>query len=265
MIENANIFGRYVAPSLGPASGIHSLQAAALRRNGNVWPINTASLPYTTNLFAHFDAADGATIFDSNSGGSQTANNGAVGRWEDKSGNGRHWIQATANNRPVLRENNRAGRAGIEFDGTNDGLTFVATLPSTATVFYVLNIETSNRVPFKEDDTTSNYFGYYHTAEGGNAVGAGTAQRWYINGREMNNWDGNMTPYFVRFWTFSNGVVTTCIKGLQLSTWSGLSIGAYTGAFFDGFAYEVIIYSEAVSDTNRALVETYLRSKWQTG
>lgn len=264
MRQNGSIVGKYSTPNLGPASGVHSLSTQGLRVNGGLWPINTASLPYSTNLFAHFDAADGATIFDSNSGGSQTANNGAVGRWEDKSGNGRHLVQATANNRPVLRENNRAGRAGIEFDGTNDGLTFVSTLTSAMTFFYVINFETgSTRVPFKEDDS-ANFFGYVHTS-GNSSQSAGSVQRWYANGRELNDFDINPLASFVRFWTFSNGVVTACVKNLTLNTWSGLGVGGYASNMLDGFVYEIIIYDEAVSDANRVTVERYLRSKWQTG
>lgn len=264
MRQNGSIVGKYSTPNLGPASGIHSLSTQGLRVNGDLWPINTASLPYTTNLFAHFDAADGATIFDSNSGGSQTANNGAVGRWEDKSGNGRHLVQATANNRPVLRENNRAGRAGIEFDGSNDGMTFTSTLTSAMTFFYVINFETSNKIPFKEDDS-NNFFGYIHTGSVGSSQNAGSAHRYYTNGRELNDFDYLAEQRWMRLWTFSNGAVATCIKNLALNTWSGLGVGGYSSFMLDGFVYEIIIYNEAINDANRITVERYLRSKWQTG
>lgn len=264
MIENANIFGKYQAPTLGTVSGIHSMQAVALRRNGNIWPVNTASLPYTTNLFAHFDADDGATIFDSNSGGSATTNGGEVGRWEDKSGNGRHFVQSVANSRPLLRTGNRNGRSGIEFDGSNDGMTFAATLPAAATVFYVIRMDTSNRVLFKEDDA-NNFFGYVNTGTTSAQQNAGTSLRYFINGAATTDYDWTPTQQFVRFHTFSNGLVTACVRNLALNTWSGLGLGGYSGFMLQGMAYEIIIYSESISDANRALVETYLRSKWQTG
>ena len=47
------------------------------------------------------DASDLSTIYDTSVGGSLVADGGSVGRWEDKSGNARHAIQATAGNRPV--------------------------------------------------------------------------------------------------------------------------------------------------------------------
>jgi hypothetical protein len=53
----------------------------------------------TTNLW--LDAADSSTLFDASVGGSLVADGGNVGRWEDKSGNARHAIQATSGNRPV--------------------------------------------------------------------------------------------------------------------------------------------------------------------
>jgi hypothetical protein len=263
MIENANILGKYQAARLGQSGGMHSLQAVALRRNGGVWPVTTASLPYTANLFAHFDADDGATIFDSNSGGSATTNGGAVGRWEDKSANGRHLVQATANNRPLLRTGHRVGRSGIEFDGTNDGLAFVATLPSACTVFHVISSSVSNKIPFKEDDS-NNYFGYIHTSASGGSQNSGTAIRYFINGAATSDYDWTPETRFVRFHTFSNGVVTTCIRNLTLNTWSGLSLADYASFVWSGFFYELIIYSESISDANRALVEAYLMSKWRT-
>ena len=47
------------------------------------------------------DAADASTVYDTSVGGSLTDDGGNVGRWEDKSGNARHAIQATSGNRPV--------------------------------------------------------------------------------------------------------------------------------------------------------------------
>jgi hypothetical protein len=262
MIENANIIGKYQAARVGQSSGIHSLQAVALRRNGSVWPVSTAALPYTTNLFAHFDADDGATLFDSNSGGSAATNGGAVGRWEDKSGNGRHFVQSVANSRPLLRTAHRVGRNGIEFDGSNDGMTFVATLPTSCTVFYVISFTTSNKIPFKEDDS-SNYFGYVHTGTGASQQGAGN-HRYFINGQATTDYDWVPPQNFVRFHTFSNGVVASCIRGIPLSTWSGLGIGGYSSFMLEGHVYEIVIYNESISDANRALVEQYLMSKWRT-
>lgn len=52
------------------------------------------------------DAADASTV---------TTVSGAVSQWSDKSGNGRHFTQATADNRPVYSTNLQNGRNGITF------------------------------------------------------------------------------------------------------------------------------------------------------
>jgi hypothetical protein len=67
------------------------------------------------------DASDGSTVFDAVSGGSPVAPGGAVWRWEDKSGNGRHFTQSTTNNHPTYT-GTLNGRNVITFDGSNDEL-----------------------------------------------------------------------------------------------------------------------------------------------
>jgi hypothetical protein len=74
------------------------------------------------NLAAWFDASDSSTLFDATTGGSLVAADGAVARWEDKSGNGRHATQGTANNRPLRKLALLAGRDALFFDGSNDAL-----------------------------------------------------------------------------------------------------------------------------------------------
>jgi hypothetical protein len=74
------------------------------------------------NLSAWYDASDSSTLFDATTGGSLVAADGAVARWEDKSGNGRHATQGTANNRPLRKLALLAGRDALFFDGSNDNL-----------------------------------------------------------------------------------------------------------------------------------------------
>lgn len=58
---------------------------------------------YLPGLSLWLDAADRATLFDADTAGNlQLTDAAAVGRWEDKSGNARHFIQATAGDRPTL-------------------------------------------------------------------------------------------------------------------------------------------------------------------
>ncbi|MFM6254192.1 MAG: hypothetical protein ACKPEQ_34470, partial [Dolichospermum sp.] len=54
------------------------------------------------------DAADSSTI---------TLNGSTVSQWNDKSGNGRNAIQATATNQPAYTANGLNGKPVLTFDG----------------------------------------------------------------------------------------------------------------------------------------------------
>lgn len=61
-----------------------------------------------------WDASDSATLTQSGS---------AVSQWDDKSGWGRHFVQATAANQPVTGTRTQNGLTTVTFDGVNDGMT----------------------------------------------------------------------------------------------------------------------------------------------
>jgi hypothetical protein len=69
----------------------------------------------TTALW--LDAADSSTLFDAVSGGSLVAADGAVARWEDKSGNARHATQSTSGERPQRKTSIVNGRDVLRLDG----------------------------------------------------------------------------------------------------------------------------------------------------
>lgn len=71
---------------------------------------------------AWFDASDPATLFQDSAGTVPAGIGDPVGRIADKSGGGRHAVQAVAAARPVLRKD-MAGRRYLEFDGVDDYLT----------------------------------------------------------------------------------------------------------------------------------------------
>lgn len=66
------------------------------------------------------DASDPATLFDATSGGSPAALDSPVARWEDKSGNDRHFIGATAANRPERKTESESGVDMLLFDGVEN-------------------------------------------------------------------------------------------------------------------------------------------------
>ena len=68
-------------------------------------------------------------LFDSvTSGAAVAANGSSIARWEDRSGNNRHFIQSVVNSQPTLTTAGLNGKNTISFDGTDDQLYY--TTPS---------------------------------------------------------------------------------------------------------------------------------------
>jgi hypothetical protein len=89
------------------------------------------------------DAADEDTLFDATSGGNFVSTNGsAVKRWEDKSGNSKHAIEAT--DAPILATAEKNGFNALNF-ATSKYLTcsFSSKTFTAQTVFVVLKYSTS--------------------------------------------------------------------------------------------------------------------------
>ena len=89
--------------------------------------------PITNGLQLWLDAADSSTLFDSTTGGSTPANNGAVARWEDKSGNANHATQTIANERPLRITNDTNGNDVVLFDGVNDWFSLASSIDLSLT------------------------------------------------------------------------------------------------------------------------------------
>ena len=74
-----------------------------------------ASLP---NLALWLDGSDTGTLFLDTGATQAITNNGAVARWNDKSGNGRNFTQATGANRPTFVASSINGKGAVTFNGT---------------------------------------------------------------------------------------------------------------------------------------------------
>lgn len=82
-----------------------------------------------SGLAAWYDASDSTTL---------TIATG-VSQWRDKSGNGRTLRQSTGNNQPLSTSRTLNGRTVLDFDGTNDVLSYV---DGSAVPIYDINIFT---------------------------------------------------------------------------------------------------------------------------
>lgn len=91
----------------------------------------------TTALW--LDAADSSTLFDATSGGSAVAADGAVARWEDKSGNVRHVTQSGSTARPQRKTLVQNSKDVCRFDGSNDIMIgdLTSSISQPVSVFFV--------------------------------------------------------------------------------------------------------------------------------
>lgn len=235
-------------------------------------------------LGAWFDAADSATMFDSNTGGSLITNNTGVGRWEDKSGNGLHATQSISANRPVYKTTHINGRAALDFDGSNDNLfvpdNALIRSGSGISVFVVASVtETGINKPLcakwsgagPEWILIAKDFNSPNRANAAVRNAANTAN--FASGQASAAYSDGVARLFAFHHNPSGNIDLRVNGGLENSATSGASrngttqmaIGSYTdggNTFVKALIGEVLVYSSVLSDAQRLAVERYLRGKW---
>ena len=225
-----------------------------------------------TGLQLWLDASDAGTLFDATSGGSLVAADGAVARWQDKSGNNRHATQETSASRPLRKTAVQGGKDALRFDGSDDTLSLPSiTIPASHTVFSVFGRATAS----------------IHSITLGSEVEAGVTRysAWWFNDNVVyikTNDDfsthgsaSTSTGAFllVNIRTATTSVVTrrngaqlasvtsgSAVTNASSGTWT--HVGSVGTTVHSGNLCEIIVYNTALSDTDRAAVESYLMSKW---
>jgi hypothetical protein len=98
-----------------------TLREAQRFKQGGTWPTTPDATLTIAGLQLWLDGSDASTLYDSTSGGSLVAADGAIARWEDKSGNARHATQSNSLQRPIRTTSAQNGRGVVRFDGDADG------------------------------------------------------------------------------------------------------------------------------------------------
>jgi hypothetical protein len=233
------------------------------------------------------DAADSSTLFDADTGGANVTADVAVGRWQDKSGKGRHFTQDTANNRPLWRAQGRNGRGTVEFDGTNDRLLGDATQyaktnePFTAVFVHVVQSDSGNFPVLFESKTnqTQNFFwinstvstdgGFLNYSMGSQAnfvtTRYGTAARgtWrYILFDFVGSSPTSTSSYGARAGRVALTRATAGSYASQTSATASLGAISNGNQPLKGQISEVLIYSRVLSGSETATIENYLHQRW---
>lgn len=210
------------------------------------------------------DGSDASTLFDATAGGSLVAANGAIARWEDKSGNGRHATNATAGMRPLRKVAVRNGRDAVLFDNSDDGLLTAYSLARPHTFFLVSSQITgggSTRLLTSSDQ--NRVVSPNRTA--GNSVYNGTtnyAAAWAgANEWVITTFSQTSAP-LARL--FKNGTALTLVSPAVTNDWGLVQLGS--GGTFpepgDGHVAELLVFPSELSVPNQQAVESYLASKW---
>lgn len=276
-----------------------------LRFRGSAW-----DTPATIQgLQLWLDASYAPSLYDATSGGSLVAADGAVARWEDRSGNGRHATQSTSGSRPLRKTAVQGGKDIMRFDGSDDFLSIESSTSAfnflhdgTSTIFIVYKWTAPGSSPDRRQilsncsnsesvDGTTGFFVWLRNDFGSSSPYSKAQFVIANNGLTRSNsyTEDNSFPSATcqvltvesdpANATNASRVVFRQNGTVQSDTAAGDNASVPTGnASYDlhictqggpdGRYYaqadigEVIVYDSALSDTDRAAVESYLMTKW---
>jgi hypothetical protein len=238
-----------------------------------VVPPQDVGLTYKTNQLVWLRG--GKEVYSDN-GTTLAVNDDLVYLWKDQSGNGNNFAHATSGNRPTYKTGIIGAQPVLRFDGSSDYLKCVNDISSTNPdiVSFFLVVIPNDTSPVGIFDTNNfdgtprpirNYDGgkwdVYGDAPSELMALANTNK---VLLEYVHTCDINMkkTLSFYKNGTFVHTNETG--DGAIASEWSYPVIGAINEGYtyYTGDIAELIIYNEAISSANRALVELYLRNKF---
>lgn len=216
--------------------------------------------PPVAGFLAWHDASDVGSII---------ASSGAVSQWNDKSGNGFHFVQPSAPNRPTTGVRSINGLNALDFTGSPVAMLYANNLTQAqpVTIFSVTKSDVSTY-----GAGTGQIFG---NSGGGGIIVYCRGSEWsYYAGAEIHAGAIDVAVHTVS--TIVNGAssalfvdgVSTVTGDPGAGAWSAVKpfVGADGGGsgYFDGLIGELIFYPSALSVANRNAVEAYLKAKWGT-
>jgi hypothetical protein len=279
--------------------GVWTVREAESLKRAGTWPITFVNPTSITGLELWLDASDPSVLFDATTGGSLVAADGEVARWEDKSGNARHMTQDTLRNRPIRQTQIQGGKDVLYFNGTrhwmsvpNSTATFKFLHSADSTVFIVLEPPGSGQAPYQSLLLTcaANRLGVGFQIKVASPFNAGRTRlvvdkavggTWVVEQETPSGFLGSGFSVLSAVVRPTSAVAAD--RAVQRRNGGGAFFGntrtdtvstansqknltiAYVSDFEEyanARIAEIIIYSSALSDTNRLTVESYLMTKW---
>jgi hypothetical protein len=226
-----------------------------------------------------------ASILDGSDAANNPSNGDSVATWGDRSGNGNDFTEAT--NQPVFRSSLLRGKAGVDFDGSNDVLSdtdffssedfsgeeatmVVVGIPGrdgaggfgvgTSDVHYQF-VKTSGVTNSTDALGTQDYSANFLSARiNGAATDSPYRQtptsRPFINGVKINASD-------YKVFTNKRQRFGVSMGSLTFSVAAGASLGGVgTYSPLAGYILEVLIFNKVIEDSDWDTIHTYLAAKY---
>ena len=233
-----------------------------------------------TSLALWLDATSG--LYSATSGGSLvTANGAAIGRWEDRSTNARHFTQSTVNSRPVLASASLNGKNTITFDGTDDFLDGLYTRSYPAqTLFVVFSVAASKGgVGIFAESLSGVTDQANYLAARQNLLQVGSTANASVTGLSVRDITlgtfaiGTFTHTGTQIINYLNGTAGVAaadtfpaanyeVVRARLGGRINGNGSIVTGSNLAGSIAEVIAYDRLLDTAERQQVESYLGTKW---
>ena len=253
--------------------GIYQLTDRIIDPTRYPWGFHQLWTPGFITTALWLDAADSATV---------TLVDGAVSQWADKSGNGRHATQGTADARPAIASAELNGKDVLRFDGAGDYLgTASSVLGSSHDMFIVCKATETLDTALAQWSTgaAGRYLAIQFHANptgGGSEVIIGSIKSFLEPTGHLGVSDViNTTDYFlinvaknagthIRYWVdgvlkYTTGSVGANVEQKSLTIGSASDSGV---SFFAGDMAEIVILNSIANESDRQKLEGYLAHKW---
>jgi hypothetical protein len=213
------------------------------------------------------DGNDANTLYDAASGGSLTASGGDVKRWEDKSGNNRHFAEAGALV-PSRVSSAINGKDAVRFESpstaTIERLTIASGTFSAADFDNCFTVTQSSDTTYVFVTSSSTNGAYINVAQSGS--NSGTSSGITIGDRRINGASAtNTRNAFFTAMGSTPALVSALNMSAQNAAFANLRLNysfGGTGEVSDGYLAEMLVYSGTLSTTDRDAIESYLANKW---
>jgi len=212
----------------------------------------------STNLW--LDASDASTFYDATTDGNLVAAEDTVARWQDKSGNSRHFIQGDASLRPTFKASVQNGKSVLRFDGSDwmEGPGFASW--ANQALFFISCKTTTSDTLFSLFGNTSRT-SFYYLAQSGNASAQAN------NDARVN---GILATWTTRgqYWS-AIAKDESLMAMLPIISFSATSTNDKITMPYSNFnlpmdCNEIVLVPDTISATVRDQIEGYLAHKWGT-